>query len=237
MKKLISCLAVMFLIAPVFSQDGAKDEGDKHDEKQVTQHIYTEEIIEDFESSEYTTEKNLKYIISNQQDGDLQIRDQFPAQYNNSKKYLGVKVFGKRGDVYKIIPAKTFEIKKYCKEISVWVYGKNFSGELQFVVQDVNGDVHNISFGKLTFNGWKKLSASVNKKIKQQNEYLEQEKSFQIIYILYKPNNDTQIPLLQYFYLDDITATVRDKYKDNQTDAWGKEIPSSGKDKKEGEQK
>lgn len=221
MKKIISCLVLALFISPVFSQEGSKDQDKKLDNESVVQQIYSEEVLEDFESSSYTPDKNLKFDITNQQVADLQIRDQFPAQYNNSKKYLGVKCFGRLGDIFRIVPAKELIIKKYCKNMNVWVYGKNFSGELQFVVQDVEGTVHNVSFGKLTFNGWRKLTAPVKKQVKQQNEYLEQEKSFRILYILYKPANDTQVPIWQYFYLDDITVTVRDKFKDNQSDAWG----------------
>lgn len=221
MKKIISCMALVLFISPVFSQDANKDQEKKLDNEQVVQQVYSEQVLEDFENSTYTPDKNLKFDLTNQQVADLQIRDQFPAQYNNSKKYLGVKCFGRLGDIFRIVPAKELVITKYCKSLNVWVYGKNFSGELQFVVQDVEGTVHNISFGKLTFNGWRKLTAPIKSKVKQQNEYLEQEKSFRILYILYKPANDTQIPVWQYFYLDDITATVRDKYKDNQSDAWG----------------
>jgi hypothetical protein len=230
MKKFITFIVTVLLISPVFSQEEDKDK--KLDNQSVVQQIYSEEVLEDFEATSYTPDKNLKFDITNQQVADLEIRDQFPAQYNNSKKYLGVKCFGRLGDIFRIVPAKELVIKKYCKNINVWVYGKNFSGELQFVVQDVEGTVHNISFGKLTFNGWRKLTAPIKRQVKQQNEYLEQEKSFRILYILYKPTNDTRIPIWQYFYLDDITATVRDKYKDNQSDAWG-----MGFEKKEGETK
>ncbi len=234
MKKFIMTLAIIALIIPAFSQDETKDQEKKHDQDQVSQLIYAEEVIEDFESSSYTREKNLKFDVTTQQEADLAIRDQYPAQYNNSKKYLGVQVFGKIGDVFRIKPEKPFEIKKYCKEINVWVYGKNFAGELQFVVQDIDGTVSNISFGRLNFSGWKKLTASVGKKIKQQDLYLENDMSFKILYIVYKPANDTDIPIWQYFYLDDITVTVRDKYKDTQSDAWGKRVEKDKK--KEGDQ-
>jgi len=219
MKKFLSLMAIILFIAPLFSQDESKDKSSDTDG--VMQKVYSEQILEDFESSQYTAEKNLKYDVTSQQLADLQIRDQFPAQYNNSKKYLGVKVFGRRGDVFRITPEKPFVIKKYCKNLNIWVYGKNFSGELIFVVKDVDGTVQNISFGRLNFNGWRKLTARVGKKVRQQNEFLEQEKSFEILFMLYKPANDTLIPIWQYFYLDDITATVRDKYKDKQSDAWG----------------
>ena len=231
MKKFMSLMVLALFLSPVFSQEGNNNGGNKHDNDSVVQQIYSEEVLEDFESTSYSPDKNLKFDITNQQVADLQIRDQFPAQYNNSKKYLGVKCFGRRGDIFRIIPAKELVIKKYCKSMSVWIYGKNFSGELQFVVQDVEGTVHNISFGKLNFNGWSKLTAPIRHKVKQQNEYLEQEKAFRILYILYKPANDTRIPIWQYFYVDDITATVRDKYKDNQSDAWGMGFENKGETK------
>ena len=221
MKKFISLMILALSLSPVFSQEGNNNEGNKLDNKSVVLQVYSEEVLEDFESTSYSADKNFKFDITNQQVADLQIRDQFPAQYNNSKKYLGVKCFGRRGDVFRIIPAKELVITKYCKSMNVWIYGKNFSGELQFAVQDVEGTVHNISFGRLNFNGWRKLTVPLKRRVKQQNEYLEHEKSLKILYILYRPANDTRIPIWHYFYIDDITATVRDKYKDRQSDAWG----------------
>jgi len=216
MKKiLLLCFALIAI--PLFSQEGT--EAKKEEVNQVFQKVYTEITLEDFENTQYGPD-NLKFIKSKDQEGSIQIRDQYPAEFNNSKKYLGVKVYGKKGDTFQIFPAKPLEINKYCKSISIWVYGKNFSAELFMILQDANGTNHRISFGKLNFLGWKKLTVNLDSKIKQQDQYLEQERKLRIMHIQYQPANQTIHPQWQYFYLDDITATVRDKYKDKQSDEW-----------------
>ena len=224
MKKLFVSLIITAFILPAFSQDktdtAAKEPEKKSGEvEQIHQKVYTEIALEDFESTQYTA-TNLKFTKSKEQDGSIQIRDQYAAEFNNSKKYLGVKVYGKRGDTFQVFPAKPLEIDKYCRSISMWVYGKNFSGELTIILQDAEGTNHRISFGKINFLGWKKLTVNLDKKIKQQDQYLEQEKKLRILHIQYRPGNVTLHPEWQYFYLDDITATVRDKYKDRQSDDW-----------------
>jgi hypothetical protein len=88
------------------------------------------------------------------------------------------------------------------------------------ILQDAAGTNHRLTFGKLNFLGWKKLTLNLAKKIKQQDAYLEQEKKLKILHFQYRPGNQTIHPEWQFFYLDDITATVRDKYKDRQSDDW-----------------
>jgi hypothetical protein len=158
--------------------------------------------------------------MAKEQQGEIQIRDQYPAEFNNSKKYLGVKLFAKKGDTFQIFPAKTLEIKQYCKSISIWVYGKKFAGDFSIMLQDVNGKNHRISFGNTAFLGWKKLTVNIPPSIKQQDDFLEKENALRILHIQYRAANETLHPLWQYFYIDDITATVRDKYKDRQSDDW-----------------
>jgi hypothetical protein len=223
MKKIFICFILLLFILPAVSQD--KKEPAKEPEKkageveQVTQSIYTEIALEDFETSQYSN-TNIKFIQAKEQQGSIAIRDQYPAEFNNSKKYLGVKLYAKKGDTFQIFPAKPIEITKYCKSISVWVYGKKFSGEFSMMLQDVNGTTHRVSFGNTAFLGWKKLTVNLDPKIKQQDAYLEKEKALKILHIQYRASNDSLHPEWQYFYIDDITATVRDKYKDRQSDDW-----------------
>ena len=80
MKKIISCMALVLFISPVFSQDANKDQDKKLDNEQVVQQVYSEQILEDFENTSYTPDKNLKFDLTNQQVADLQIRDQFDAR-------------------------------------------------------------------------------------------------------------------------------------------------------------
>ena len=223
MKKIFIGFILLLFILPAVSQD-AKDTAKEPEKKAgeaelVSQSIYTEITLEDFETSQYTN-TNLKFIQAKEQEGSLAIRDQYPAEFNNSKKYLGVKLFAKKGDTFQIFPPKPLEIKKYCKSISIWVYGKKFAGEISMMLQDVTGETHRITFGNTAFLGWKKLTVNLEPKIKQQDAYLEKEKALKILHIQYRPANDSLHPEWQYFYIDDITATVREKYKDRQSDDW-----------------
>lgn len=211
---LISCI-----IVPGFTQDNAKKAAEKEIEK-IDDKVYFETILEDFESTQYSKKNNIKYRTTRYQKGDISIRDVYPAPTGKSKKYLGVKVFAKKGDVFKIIPAKKLVINKYCKSIALWVYGKRFSGELSILIQDAIGQNHRIILGNTEFLGWRKLIIKLSKKIKQEDEYLNQKRYIKILQIQYRPGNMTRLPLWQYFYLDDISAMVREKYTDRQSDDW-----------------
>lgn len=223
MKKIFTCFILLLFILPAVSQD--KNEPVKEPEKKagetelVSQSVYTEITLEDFEATQYSN-TNIKFIQAKEQQGSIAVRDQYPAEFNNSKKYLGIKLYAKKGDNFQIFPAKPLEIKQYCKSISIWVYGKKFAGELSVMLQDVTGENHRIAFGTTAFLGWKKLTVNLDKKIKQQDEYLEKEKFLKILHVQYRASNDSMHPEWQYFYIDDITATVRDKYKDRQSDDW-----------------
>jgi hypothetical protein len=219
MKKIFACFILLIFILPAVSQDAAEPEKKTGEAEQVSQSIYTEITLEDFESTQYT-DANLKFIKSKDQQASLAVRDQYPAEFNNSKKYLGVKLYAKKGDTFQIFPAKPLSISKYSKSISVWVYGKKFSGEISMMLQDVKGTTHRVTFGNTAFLGWKKLTINLPAKIKQQDEYLEKENALKILHIQYRAANASLHPEWQYFYIDDITATVRDKYKDRQSDDW-----------------
>jgi len=219
MKKIFICFILLIFILPAVSQDKKEDAKKPSEAELVSQTIYSEIALEDFESTEYS-DKNIKFTRTKDQQGSLQIRTEYPAEYNNSKKYLGVKIYAKKGDAFQIFPAKSLEISKYCKSISVWIYGKKFSGELSMLLQDVDGTNHRISFGSIQFLGWKKLTVNLDKRIKQQDKFLEKENTLKILHFQYRPGNTSIHPEWQYFYMDDITATVRDKYKDKQSDNW-----------------
>ena len=219
MKKFIPFMIMLLFILPLQSQEKEEATEPKSEKEETYQNVYTETILEDFETTEYSN-KNIAFRKTRDQDAGLQIRDQFPAPSNNSKKYLGVKVNGKSGDTFTIYPAKPLEIKKYAQSISLWIYGKNFAGDLILTVQDAANKTHKLSLGKANFLGWTKVTVKLDDKIKQQDAYLEQEKALKILHIQYMPANKSIHPQWHYFYIDDITATVRDKYKDRQSDDW-----------------
>ncbi len=231
MKRSIAVSFIMFLIiAPLHSQakkgESKKTEvkksgkDGKKKQKRLGAYVYFEEIIENFEETEYT-EKNLIYTKrADHEWAGIAIRDQYPAPIKESKKYLGVKLYGKKGNALQIIPPKNLIIDKYCKSISVWVYGKNISGELSLLVMDAVGTTHRLVLGVLDYPGWRKLTVRLKRNIKQEDQYLNQKKNLKIIKILYKPFSTTRLPREHRFYIDDISVMVRDKYIDRQDDTW-----------------
>lgn len=194
-----------------------KKEGPAGEKSNYT--VFKDIILEDFETTVYT-DKGLDFIKSTHQEAHVSIRDQEPAPTGSSKKYLGVKVNGKLGDIYIIRPAKEIIIDKFCRTISFWVYGKRFSGELSFLLQDGTGQTHRYILGKLDFLGWKKLTVTIDSRVKQEDEFLNQKRVLKITQFQYRPTNAGRLPQWQYFYIDDITAQARDKYSDRQSDEW-----------------
>jgi len=215
-KKLLVLALTTAVIIPGYAQD-AKTKAGKVES--VGDQMYFEVSLEDFETTPYTN-KNMAYRVTTYQKGSLAIRDQYPAPTGKSKKYLGVKVFGKYGDVFTIRPSKEIIINKYCKTIAFWVYGKKFSGELSIILQDAAKTNHRMVLGSLDFLGWRKLVIKIDGKINQEDEFLNQKRFLKIMQIQYRPKNRERLPRWQYFYIDDINAMVREKYTDRQSDDW-----------------
>jgi hypothetical protein len=203
------------------SEEAAPVTPPKEEKKQAskTDNVFTEMIIEDFETSSYTN-ANVQIKKTQDQTAGLVIRDTMPAPYNNSKKYLGVKVFGRKGDVATIIPVKAMIIDKHCKSISMWVYGKKFPGEISLMLRDSKNASHRLIMGNLDYLGWKKLSVNIPPTIAQMDTYLSQKRDIEITRIMYNPGNIGRLPQPSYIYIDDITAQVREKFYDRQSDDW-----------------
>lgn len=214
-KKIWIILFCLAAVMPTYSQNP-----DVTDDKKKTQdNLYTETVLEDFETTQYT-KKNIEFTVTRDQDAEIAVRDQYPAPIADSKKYLGVKVNGKQGDVFVIKPAKELLITKHCRSLEVWAYGKNFSGELSIIIQDSSNKIHRLVFGKLNFLGWRKLKVQITSKVNQQDEFLNQNKNIKILAVQYRPGNLDRLPKWQYFYVDNISAIVREKYTDRQSDDW-----------------
>jgi len=188
--------------------------------------IYREITVMDFENIEFK-ESDIIFQKARDEEYKVAIRDETPAPIA-SKKYLGVKLRGTKSNSIQIkFPKdKIPVIDKYCQSISIWVYGKNFTGDLYLFLMDATGKTYRLSFGKLNFHGWHKLTKSIPPEIMQTEKYLEKKSNIQILSISYvpgtgfKPGTNVMDPIMQTFYIDDITAKVRDKYKDSQNDEW-----------------
>jgi hypothetical protein len=210
---LTSFVMILFFTLPSFAQDKKESANSK------ASPAYSRMIIEDFETSQYG-ESNIVYKVTSNQKGGISIRDQFPSPAKDSKKYLGVKILGKSGDVLQITPAKKLIIDKHCQSISIWVYGKDLSGELSILLKDGAGASHRIIMGRLNYLGWRELTVNIPSTVSQMDQYLSQKKELEITRIMFNPGNTGRLPVWNYFYMDDITATVRDKFYDKQSDEW-----------------
>jgi hypothetical protein len=222
-------LLALALAIPAYSQDKKADtkgkeapkEVAKEEKKAETRQLYTEITVEDFEATPFS-DKDGSMRISRDQKFAVAIRDQYPAPVKSSKKYLGVMLFGRTGDVLTITPHKKLIIDKYCRTISLWVYGKSFTGELSILLRDADGTAHRLSFGKLNFLEWKKLTVRLTDAVAQESKFLNQKRQIEILQILYNPGTTAQISEWSSFYIDDITAEVREKFVDKQPDDWYK---------------
>ncbi|MCP4130627.1 MAG: hypothetical protein GY754_06560 [bacterium] len=219
------------LLAVVIAMPGYTQPADEAAEKKeddapekamvIGDRLYSEETLEDFEKTEFSKKDLVFRAVKDRQQGSIKIRNMLAAPTGSSKKYLGVKVFGKKGDSFTIVPAKTLEIKKRCQSIGIWVYGKRFSGGLSMYIRDVDNKNHRIRIGALNYLGWKKFIVKIPRKVRQEDKFLSQKKSIKITKIVYRPGNSKRKhPKWQYFYIDDITVMVREKYTDRQSDDW-----------------
>ncbi len=233
MKLIVPILLVFALSGLSFAQEKAGEKDTKKetpapaaqevtdDANIISDQVYREVTVEDFENVQYT-DKNINIRVTKDQKASAAIRDQYPAPIRSSKKYLGIKVHGASGDWATVTPPKELAIADHCQSISVWVYGKNFSGELIVLLKNAEGQVKRFSFGKLNFLGWRKLTVLLPKDFPQEDKYLAQPKNIYIVKFLYNPGRTGRLTESDwdYFYLDDITAKVRKKYVDKQNDAW-----------------
>ena len=85
---------------------------------------------------------------------------------------LGVKVeFFRRGfNTFSVMPSQPLPIEGTAKTVSVWVVGRNFNHELMLLFTDYFGDQKELSLGKLSFIGWKRLTVAIPPSIVQ-SEY------------------------------------------------------------------
>ena len=219
-KNVFFILLSLVLIVPGYTQQKDTEKKSETDAEITSEtRVYEEIVLEDFETSQYT-DQNIKFLKTKYQEAGINMKDQYPAPFKNSKKYIGLKMFGKMGDVLKIIPAKDLIIDKYCKEIAVWVYGKRFSGELSIILKDSSDKIHRLILGKLDFLGWRKLRVKLTKEVSQEDQLLNKKQTMKLMELQYRPANTSRMPIWHYLYIDDITATVREKYTDRQSDDW-----------------
>lgn len=230
MKKNITALLLIALfIIPAYTQEkkkGAPEAAKETEIPELDDTIYREIVLEDFENIQFK-DSDIIFQKARNEEYKVGIRDEFPSGVNNSKKYLGVKLLGTKSNAIQIKFPNELVIDQYCRDISVWVYGKKFSGELYMTLIDAKDNTHKLRFGQsLNFHGWRKLTTALPEKVIQSDIYLEQKKKLRITSIIYVPGSgftegtNIRESKWQAFYIDDITAMVRAKYVDRQSDDW-----------------
>lgn len=181
--------------------------------------IYKQIPLEDFETNSYTNQ-NIDFRSINFKQARITVRQEYPAPTKDSKKYLGVKVFGKREDAVKIFPAQPVMIDNYCKQLNIWAYGKGLSASLYVLIKDNKRNTHYLRFGQLNFHGWRRLTLPIPDVVQQQDYYLNQNSGIKVVALVFNPGNTGAKDQWNYTYLDDFTAIIRQKYTDRQRDNW-----------------
>jgi hypothetical protein len=212
----IALLAAFCMSAALYSQD--KKTESKEPKQKIT--VYQEIILEDFETTPYT-DKNISFNVTSDQEAKVAFRTDLPA-IEKSKKYLGIKMKSRGGDIFIIKPAKELIIDKYCKSISFWIYGKKTLGELSFMIQDTKQVNHKlVIIPSVDFLGWRQITINMSNRVAQEDDFVNQKKTMKIVNIQFRTAGGKEKPSgWQYLYLDDITAVVRDRYTDKQSDEW-----------------
>lgn len=141
-------------------------------------------------------------------------------------RVLGVKVdFYHRGVVsFTVHPTAPLPIAGFSKTISVWIAGRNFNHTLKVLIEDYFGRHMELTVGKLTFMGWKKLTVAVPPSITQTDYHFTYKDGIKITG--FKIECDPLEAMGTYYiYFDDIRV-VTDLFgearrdSDDMTDGW-----------------
>jgi hypothetical protein len=142
------------------------------------------------------------------------------------KRVLGVRVdFYHRGVVsFTVHPTAPIPIAGISKTISVWIAGRNFNHTLKILIDDYFGRPMELTVGKLTFMGWKRLTVAVPPSITQTDYHFTLKDGIKITG--FKIECDPLEAMGTYYlYFDDIRA-VSDLFgearrdTDDMTDGW-----------------
>jgi hypothetical protein len=184
-----------------------------------TSPLYHRIRVEGFETSPWG-KANLVAGTNTRANIEITIEEQFAAPVRGSLKYMVVRSRGELSDMLSLVPSQKLKIPSLCRSISVWVYGMNTGGVLSMIVRDNQDARHRISFGTLNFLGWKELTAAVPDETHQTSDALGQSHEIEIERINYQRGSNVQRDEIISFFLDEITALVREEYKDIRRKEW-----------------
>jgi hypothetical protein len=149
-------------------------------------------IIEDFENndnnwevtaSRFTDEDypQLKFGVEGRPIG---MSSTYSLERN--KYVMGLKAaFTRKGyNSISIYPENELLVPGRAKKIDVWVWGANYSYDLEVHLRDYRGIVHRLSLGSLHFIGWRNLSVDIPSYIPQTIRYLPMEKPLSLVKLM-----------------------------------------------------
>jgi hypothetical protein len=181
--------------------------------------VYSVIVLEDFETTPYGSAQ-ISCTKPGGRDADLSIRDRLPATAD-SRKYLEAKMHSGGDDVFIITPAKEILIEGHCRSIYLHARGIQTDGVLSFLLSDTAGKRHLLRVGRIRSSGWRKMEVRIGTTIAQEDDFLSQGKTIKILQIHYHTAGpEASSRRWEYLYLDDITATVRDRYLDRRSEEW-----------------
>ncbi|MCS6984853.1 MAG: flagellar filament outer layer protein FlaA [Leptospiraceae bacterium] len=178
-------------------------------EKEIAKGIYSEITIEDFSYMPFQDEDILKREGIK---GHLSLSELYPAPFYRAGRYLKLEIESVGSDALQISFRPPREIRKYVRAFFLWVHGTNLPGDLLLVLEDTRGSLHNLSFGKLNFRGWRKLKAEVSASVVQEDLTPGEPLAVRIVQLIYRPGPPHRVKKNQVFFIDHLTAQVREKY-------------------------
>ena len=144
-----------------------------------------------------------------QQLDERRLADQEQLGIPRGDSVLGIKIeFLKRGmTFFQIYPQRPMAIEGITKTMSIWVIGRNFNHTLKIVLSDYFGRVRELTFGKLNFTGWKKLTVAIPPSVVQTDYHYTDRNGIKFLGL--RVDCDLAESHGKYYlYLDDLSAVT-----------------------------
>lgn len=218
---LILCMIVVF---PVFTQTTARPVGEPDASRvgvDTAQQHLKDVSVSKFEDASFwkvSMWEDQGFVISRRLVGVPGAKAELDAERLADEELIGIPVgshvlgvrvdFNKRGmNQFYVYPMRPLAIEGICKTLSVWVVGRNFNHVLKIMLSDYFGNYVELTFGKLNFTGWKKLTLAVPPGIIQTDYHYTTRNGLK--FLGFKIETDLEESFGRYYiYFDDLSAVT-----------------------------